>query len=236
MKKQGPSGMNAVLRQRCTAIQKLLADVAVNEIGTRYEVGAIIRSVVETKGTYGDGAVELLAEALGRDAASLYRYAAVAKTWPEAEMRDISRRPNAHGEPLSWSHWVELARAPKTWRQWLELALLESWSVRRLAREIDAELGEKEDAEAEDTTCAALREAVKDAERLNGQMGSFGAVLDRLERSPRPAREVEELLARARQVFRDVARRSGDLLARVSEISSQEGPANGRSRRHELEN
>jgi len=108
--------------------------------------------------------------------------------------------------------------------------------VRRLAREIDAEVGEKEESEAEDTTYAALRVAVKDAERSSADMKSFAALLDRLERSPRPPREVEELLARARHVFRDVARRSGDLLARVTELAPEKGAPNGRSRRTELEN
>jgi hypothetical protein len=207
-----------------TAIQKLLAEAATNEIDARYRIGVIIRSVMEAESTYGEGAVERLAEALGRDATSLYRYAAVAKLWSDAEMRALSRQPNDHGEPLSWSHWVELARVPSTWKRWLERALGESWSVRRLARELDGESREVDDSDAEDTTCAALLEGVKDAERLNTQMKSFGATLDRIARSPRHAREVNELLARARDVFRDVARRSGDLLARVNELAPEQLP------------
>jgi hypothetical protein len=111
-----------------------------------------------------------------------------------------------------------MARAPRTWRQWFELAILESWSVRRLSQEIDAEVREAKDSEAEDTTRAALLEAVRHAERMNAEMKSFAALLDRLECSPRPPREVEDLLLRAYEVFRHVARRTGALLARVSEL------------------
>jgi hypothetical protein len=231
--------MNAALRRRCTAIQKLLAEAAANEIDTRYKIGAIVRSVMEDDGTYGERAVERIADVLGRDAVTLYRYAAVAKTWSEREMRDLSQRPNGHGEPLSWSHWVELARAPKTWRQWLELALLDSWPVRRLAREIGAELSEAAealDSDAEDTTCGALLEVVKHAERFNVDMRALAALLDRLERSPRPPRDIEDLLGRAEDVVADVARKSVELLARVRELAPRKGQSSGPRDRRELEN
>jgi hypothetical protein len=123
--------MNRALREQCILIQRLLAEAATDEIDKRYKIGAIVRAVIETKdGKYGEHAVENLASAIGRDATTLYQYAAVAGMWTEPEMRVHSRRLDAHGEPLSWSHWMELTRAKATWRQWLELALLESWSVR----------------------------------------------------------------------------------------------------------
>ncbi len=225
------ASMNAALRRRCTAIQKLLADAAVEEIDKRYKVGAIIRAILEGEDTYGERAVERVAQALGREAATLYRYAAVAKMWSESEMRTLSRRPNAHGEPLSWSHWVELTRVPARWRYWLERALEESWSSRRLARELDAETREVDESEAEDTTRAALLEAVKDAERWNAQVKSFAAALDRIARSPRHAQGVDELLARAVVVFGDVARRTGDVLARVRELAPEEQARPGEGER-----
>jgi hypothetical protein len=239
MKKKGADpfvSMNAALQRQCGAIQKLLAEAAVSEIDSRFKVGVIVRSILEAEGTYGERAVERVAEVLGREAGTLYRYASVARTWSEPEMRGLSRRPNSHGEPLSWSHWVELARAPATWRQWLERALAGSWPVRRLSRELDAKMQDWLEADAGDTTCAALLEAVKHAERLNAEMKAFGAVLDRLARTPGPPREVEELLARVRKVFRDVAQRSGDLLARVSEVAPEKTQADGYRRQVEMDN
>jgi hypothetical protein len=219
--------MNDALRRTCEAIQKLLAQAAVEEIDTRYNVGVHIQTIVDAARakTYGDRAVERLAEELGRDARSLYRYALVAKMVSEREMAALSRRANAHGEPLSWSHWVELTRARKAWRQWFERAVTESWSVRRLARELDAEVGtgeDEDDTEAEDTTQAALLENVRAVERLNLQMGSFGALLDRLGRSSRQPREVGVLLARADGVVRELARKSTELLARMSALGPSE--------------
>jgi hypothetical protein len=227
----GRMGMNRALREQCILVQRLLAEAATDEIDTRYKVGVIIRSIMEAKeGKYGEHAIECLAAALGHNPATLYRFAAVARMWSESEMTVLSRRPNAHGEPLSWSHWMELARAKATWRQWLEVALLESWSVRRLAREIDAELADKGSAKtpAEDTTRAALVEAVKHGERTSSEMQSFAALLDRLEHERRRPREIAELLVQARQVFGDVSRRSVEIVTRVSVLAPDD--SNGTSR------
>jgi hypothetical protein len=213
-----PVTMNAALRARCEAVRKLLATAAVEEIDARYRVGVVIHAVKEAEGTYGEAAVERLAKVVGRDAASLYRYAAVAKAWPEPEMRALSRRANAFGEPLSWSHWVELARAPKTWRQWLELALLENWSARRLSKEIDAETHDGNEREIDDTTHGALVDVLRGVRRFDGEVAdSFDALLDRLAREPprRLSPDVRQLLSSVLELVDSAHLRTGRLAARV---------------------
>jgi hypothetical protein len=108
---------------------------------------------------------------------------------------------------------VELTRVPKTWPAWLNRTLEEGWSARRLAREIDAD--QAEPSPAEDTTRAALLDALKEAHHWNAQVKVFGAALDRLARSPQHPPEIEELLARALDLFGDAHRRTGDVVARV---------------------
>jgi hypothetical protein len=197
----GLAAMNPALRRQCGVIQQLLVKAAVDEIETRYKIGAIVRDVEDAEGTYGKRATEQLAAVLGCGAATLYRYAAVAKMWSEAEL------PDAHGGRLTWSHLVELTRIPKAWQAWLDRTLEEGWSARNLAREIDAD--QAEPPPAEDTTRAALLEALKEAQHWNAQVKAFGAALDRLARSPQHPPEIEALLARALDLFGDAHRRTG---------------------------
>jgi hypothetical protein len=220
--------MNAALRRQCSAIQKLLGEAAVGEIYTRYKVGAIIRSVIEAHGTYGDRAVDRIAEALGRDAGTLYRYAFVARTWSEPEMRALSRRPNSHGEPLSWSHWVELTRVPMTWQVWFERALEGSWSARKLARELETEPKatsvDSPVMAANDTTGRALRHAVDSIRRFDAEVTtSFEPVLERIRRMPNHERsKVGELLATALDLVEDAHKKTGALALTMRELASKE--------------
>jgi hypothetical protein len=219
--------MNASLRRQCDAIQKLLAEAAADEIDTRYRVGVIIRSVIDAEGTYGTRAVERVAAVLGRDAGSLYRYASVARTWPESEMRTLSRRPNCFGEPLSWSHWVELSRVPTAWRVWLERALAGNWSARRLARELEADSQAASSQVplmvAGDTTQVALRHAVDSMRRFEVEVTtSFEPVLDRIRRMPKQEQsKIGELLATALDLAESAHRKTGALVVKMREL----GPA-----------
>jgi hypothetical protein len=215
------ASMNAALRAQCGRIQELLAKAAVDEVETRYEIGLIVRAVEDDEGKYGERAIQQLALEIGYSSSTLYKYAAVARLWTADEIRDLRKRPNHHGEPLSWTHWTELTRVPKKWRPWLERSLAESWSARRLGRELDLvarHSGVSED-DAEETTRAALVEAIKDAQRSSTQMAAFAAALDRLGRSTRHPPEIGELLARALDLFGNVHRRTGEIVARVRELA-----------------
>jgi hypothetical protein len=225
------TSMNSPLRRHFRAIQKLLATAAVDEVQTRYKIGRIVRGIQDAEATYGARAVERLAGALGRDQATLYRYAALARVWPEPEMLALSRRRNCHGEPLSWSHWLELSTL-RDWRPWLERALAEGWSVRRLKDAIETEVQERpalSTFDEDETTRAALLETIRDAERWNARVThSLAPVLDRLARSPERSPQMNELFARSLNVFSDALRSTGAMVARMRELSpgrAKEGPA-----------
>jgi hypothetical protein len=216
------AAMNSPLTRHFRAIQALLATAAADEIRTRYKVGAIVRRVQDSEATYGARAVERLALALGRDQATLYRYGTLAKTWSEREMVALSRRRNCYGEPLSWSHWLELA-AEEDWKPWLERALSEGWSVRRLKDEIETgarEIPRSESFDEDETTRAALLETIRDAERWNARVThSLAPVLDRLARSPRRSPQIEELFLRSLDVFNHAHCRTGAMVARMRELT-----------------
>ncbi len=214
--------MNSRLRRHFRAIQRLLVTAAVDEIRTRYKIGGIVRSIQNEEAIYGARAVERLAIALGRDQATLYRYAAVAKMWPEQEMLALCRRRNCYGEPLSWSHWLELASL-EDWRPWLERALAEGWSVRRLKEELEAETsGAQATFDEDETTRAALLETIRDAERWNSRVThSLAPVLDRLARSPERSPQIEKLFARSLRAFADALRSTGAMVARMRELTPE---------------
>ena len=128
------------LRGVCERIRSLLATATAADVDTRYRVGRMLLQVKRAPGSYGAGAVETLARELGRDAATLYRYALVPELWSAREMKLLLARRTPAGEPLSWSHLVELARVESgTLRDQLtEVALRDGLSVRDLVRRIDA--------------------------------------------------------------------------------------------------
>jgi hypothetical protein len=216
------ASMNLPLRRRFHAIQKLLATAAAGEVRIRYKIGAIVGSVQEGEATYGTRAVERLALGLGRDPATLYRYGVVARVWSEREMRALCRRRNRYGEPLSWSHWLELAGL-RDWKSWLERALAEGWSVRRLREEIEAVAdasASSETLDEDETTRTALLETIRDAERWNARVThSLAPVLERLARSPDRSPQIERLFARSLDVFEDALRRTGAMMARMQKLA-----------------
>jgi hypothetical protein len=218
------ASMNAALRAQCLRIQELLRKAAADEVEARYEIGAIVVRVQNDESKYDRHAVAQLAEEVGYSAPTLYHYAAVARQWSAAEMRELRGRVNGYGEPLLWGHWTELTRVPKTWRRWCDAALAESWSTLRLARELDAlsRPTGSSDVDAEDTTRAALMEAIKEAQRSSTTVGAFAAALDRLGRENRHPAEIRALLARALDLFGDVHRKTGEVVARARSLAPPE--------------
>jgi hypothetical protein len=208
------AAMNSALRRKAVELQKLLADTAVAEVDGRYKISTIIRDVQDAEGTYGERAVERLASALGHDDATLYRYVAVARAWSASEMRALSRRTNRFGEPLSWSHWVALARL-SDWKPWLERTLSEGWSARKLRGQLKAErqrLRSPRTLGPDETTSAALLESTKDVDRWNVQLTSYlKPIVDRLVQSPSRSAQLERQMARLRDSLAETSRRVDEL-------------------------
>jgi hypothetical protein len=216
--KHDDASLNQAFHRKVEAVRRLLARADLDETRTRHKVGVIVARLRDAKGTYGDRAVERVATELKLDASTLYRYATVASLWSE---RELSRARNCSGEPLSWSHWVELARVPSGWSTWLERVVAEAWSARNLARQIDAA---SEDASLPDlpamadTTRTALLQTVKHLRRFGLEVtSSFEAVLDRMARASANEQtpELAELLAMALDLCEDAHKKTGVLVHRI---------------------
>ncbi len=180
----------------------MLAEATGKDVRARYRIGRLIADVKLSEQRYGARAVKNLAAALGRDEATLYRFALVAEAWNEQELEILLERKTPHGEPLSFSHLVELAQVSnKTTRQeMLEFALCYGVSVRELIDAIADTGSQRSDRGADGvpsidsllrrvaTTCDAVQRKIEISERL----------LSQLERTDHKSNvPLEELIARA---------------------------------------
>jgi hypothetical protein len=95
--------------RKCEAIRELLAIATSDEARVRYRVGVHVLEIKSDERKYGERGVVRLSEAIERDAATLYRYALVPERWNEAAFAELLELQTARGEPLSWTHMVELA-------------------------------------------------------------------------------------------------------------------------------
>jgi hypothetical protein len=215
---------SAFARQLAVA-RALLERADIDEVSTRYKVGIIVAALRDDKRTYGSRAVERLARGLGRDASTLYRYALVSDLCGEREI--VSRR-NCRGAPLSWSHWEELTRVPTEWKVWLQRTEAEAWSVRQLARQLDARASAAasgDDEASPDTTHSALLVTVRDVRHFGTEvMSSLDALLERIARAPQRERsaEVRDLLATARDALTAAHEKTGTALLHVRALVPEE--------------
>jgi ActR/RegA family two-component response regulator len=130
------------LDERITRLRQLLSVRPGPRV--RYAVGAIVAEIKAHPELYGRGAMVAVATALGEDLPSLYRHAAVAECWTEAEVSALLDRKGPGGRTLSWSHIVLLGSVSSAHARarLVEQALRESLSVRDLAERARESAGE----------------------------------------------------------------------------------------------
>jgi len=129
--------MNAALSKEYAEIKNLIKAVETKDVERRYALArrfADIRAG-DGKKKYGTGAVKKLAAALGWSKSSINDYANVAEAWPDKrKFVALVKKTDKFGKPLSWSHFVEIAKADdkKQRAKLVEAALKHGWSVREL--------------------------------------------------------------------------------------------------------
>jgi hypothetical protein len=213
------SATEAALAEESVAIRALLSRAIRDEATTRYDVGVRLMLVKRNPRKYGERAIDRLAEDLGVSSATLYRYSAVAETWGAHDVSALIARKNTRGDPLSWSHFVVLTRAPDASRTRLtEQCLAEAWTVRELTLGVQAEAAALRDVsgddDAEGPIDAALSEGIESAARATAQLGVFlEALVERLEGEARESK----LLSRAITTFRGLRETVDDALESMCE-------------------
>lgn len=127
--------MNASLRREYKRILHLL-EADPETIESRHAIGRVVGAVKGEPRRYGRQAVGLLAAALGRDEATLYRFAQVAGRWTSVELAQWLERGELTKHPLSWWHFVEASAVSqrRVREELLRKVVAEGLSVRALAR------------------------------------------------------------------------------------------------------
>ncbi len=116
-------------------IRKLMTGATSSEASAKMKIGRKIAAVKSDEKRYGKYGVKLIAKALSCTAANLYSYATVAEAWDNDVFSELLRRTNSKGVPLSFSHFIEIAKARPAKRPILiERAIEEALSVRMVNR------------------------------------------------------------------------------------------------------
>jgi hypothetical protein len=109
--------MTPELREQYNVVRKLLSTTTAADARTRYRVGVVVLEIKRSEDRYGTRAVALLAAALCRNEATMYRYGAVAEAWTATEVEEILLQRMPGGEPISWCHLQEIAISPREKRE-----------------------------------------------------------------------------------------------------------------------
>lgn len=210
--------MNTALQKRCAAIQTWLARAASDDVQARHRVGQLLVDTRKKEQVYGANAMGHLAAALRRPVSTLYRYAFVAECWSGREMKTLAGQLNAFGEPLSWSHWVELAqvRSRNTRERLHARALKEGLSVRELAhaaRTLEPSHVTDQDNEGDESIAEAVDEVARSCERWSCQaLAAAQALASQLRTSERTSPQLLGQIGRAVRAHEAVRERSAEAL------------------------
>ena len=93
-----------------TEIHDLYTSHTYDEAVKRYRIGQLLHAGLNDERRYGESIVLNIAFALGMAFSSLYRWAKVAAAYPPEVFEELLQRRSRHGNRLSWSHLVHLAR------------------------------------------------------------------------------------------------------------------------------
>lgn len=216
--------LSARLRVVCDRLRELLSKVATDEVQTRHRVGQLLAALKRAPGKYGSNAVARLAVELGCDAATLYRHASVAERWSFESMQSLAAKKNAKGMPLSWSHWVELARVDSDDERdmLLRRALAESLSVRKLAEAIDDELDHRHAISRLGTMRQTLVMLTAQAERLSAQLS--GELSELFDADANHRGELDALISRAIRAHAGLSERARSRIEELVKIRERMSP------------
>jgi hypothetical protein len=131
------------LREKVEWLAGTLAEDWRRSVVCRYQIAVTIRDIYddvnENNGAvYGAKAVKVIKGRFGWDDGVIYRALIVANAFTLAEIEEITRLRLPHGNALSYSHVVELARVEdeKQREKLLTQAVKEGWTTRKLANAV----------------------------------------------------------------------------------------------------
>ncbi len=226
--RQAIARMDAPLRKYYEALRQALAEDTGRDVWDRYRIGQLIADVKASELPYGRGAVPELASALGMNEGTLYRYALVAETWGERELKSLLARKTPLGEPLSFSHFVELAQVPdkKMRDDLLAHAFAHGVSVRELIDAIAEARSQKAIRGRGVPADTLLRQVAATCDAVQRKLEISERLLSNLEKSrPSSDTSTQELLADAIAKQRAVLAASTRALEKLERARKKLAPA-----------
>jgi hypothetical protein len=234
-------GSKAFVEARET-VRQLLARVVREEVLVRHQIGLVLRAMRHAVDTYGDHAVERIANDLNIGADTLYRCVLVADTWTPDEVRALTVRTNRRGEPLSWSHLVALTKvaSASARRSLIDRCLAEDWSVRDLVQHIASASprdAQNADLPEVDSVRVALKEGAHSASKAASEVTVFIEALESrltaepgddllLKRTISAYEALHEKVEKALACLRGAETASGYRIRAASPVNSR-GPRSG---------
>lgn len=142
---QAYEAMSAELKKIANKIDEKLSTEATGTLLLFYDVGVMVKGVLENEGTYGSNAVELLAQRFGKSPTFFYNRKNFTKLFTRDEVKALAARRMSNGSFLTPSHAEYLVNVSKTGdrRKLLDRVFSESMSAERLSQEIAASGVEK---------------------------------------------------------------------------------------------
>jgi len=131
--------MNDALRKQYKSIHNLLVEADTNNNRSRYKIAVLCLRVRDGDGmekTYGERAVNQLANALGKKKTWVYDWARVPDAWDAKHFEKLVARKDRFKKPLSWSHFVALSvvKDASERERLTEESLTRGWTVRELTK------------------------------------------------------------------------------------------------------
>lgn len=125
---------------------------ATRDLNKLHQAGGKIDQLVGEK-EYGAGAMETLAESLGRSVSQLSGFRKFAQQWPKEEIEQLVAESDSRQTRLSWHHFRALlgvtekhykgseSKAASRRRQLIRRCIKEGWNYRQLQAAVQQELG-----------------------------------------------------------------------------------------------
>jgi hypothetical protein len=96
--------MNPELLKEFHKLEEFVSNGLRDMVMFYHAVGVTANRIREDEQTYGDHAVDKLADALNRDRTNIFRAAAMASWLTEKQLKEFLDQEGPYGNPLSWSH------------------------------------------------------------------------------------------------------------------------------------
>lgn len=202
------------LQRRVDRISELCSKHRSRDSLGAYKISVEVLGVLTGGPKYGDRAIQILAKRTGYDTKTLYRWAAVARTWPRAKVfAKLASRHAPNGFGLTWSHLQDLAaiKAAARRSRLIETTFKELLTVRELRERIEVTKGRVAESKMHPVNRPATPTSVSETvHELAGKVRAVRSSIEHISKSKLGDAETSAL-----EEYRDECQATLKVLARI---------------------